>query len=306
MIQPKVAVLLSSYNGEKYIEEFLDSLIKQSYVDFTLFVRDDCSLDNTLVLVEQYKKYLNINLIRSKENLGSAKSFFFLLDFAGNGFDYYAFADQDDVWLPGKIERAITILDARSHEERLLYCSGLEYVDKTLTHLKWYNVPKKIGFGNALVENIATGCTIVINNSARELVLSRLPQNCLMHDWWLYLVMSCFGNIYWDDYSGIKYRQHDSNTVGAATSFFNDMQRRIRRFLKNDKSGLFTLSSQAAIFLDLFEADIPSEKLDILRSIIKGKLSLFERVKLAFSTKIWRQRTFDNILMRLMILIDRY
>lgn len=306
MIKNRVAVLLSTYNGEEYIEELLESLCFQCFKSFTLFVRDDCSSDNTLRIINQYKDKLDINFIFSDENLGVASSFFCLLDVAGNDFDYYAFADQDDVWLPEKIDRAVSKLDLMPSENALLYCSRLEYVDKNLIHLSWSRVPNNIDFGNALVENIATGCTVVINNAARNLTLSKLPQNCLMHDWWLYLVIACYGTVYWDDYSGIKYRQHGSNVVGAATTFLSDIQRRVDRFLKDDKNGLFRLSDQAAAFFSLFCSDLPNDKLDVLYSIIRGKTSFIERFKLASSFAIWRQRPFDNVLMRLMILINCY
>lgn len=306
MIKTRVAVLLSTYNGEEYIEALLESLCFQYFKNFTLFVRDDCSSDNTLSIIDQYKDKLNIKFIGSDKNLGAANSFFSLLHIAGNDFDYYAFADQDDVWLPEKIDRAVTKLDFMLSENALLYCSGLEYVDKNLVHLSWSRVPNNIGFGNALVENVATGCTVVINNAARKLILSNLPQNCLMHDWWLYLVISCYGSVCWDDYYGIKYRQHERNVVGAATTFLSDMRRRIDRFLKNDKNGLFRLSDQAAIFYGLFYSDLPANKLEILQLILHGKSSFFERIKLALSAKIWRQRLFDDVLMRLIILVNRY
>jgi glycosyltransferase involved in cell wall biosynthesis len=306
MIKTRVAVLLSTYNGEEYIEALLESLCFQDFKNFTLFVRDDCSSDNTLSIIDKYKDNLDIKLIYSDENLGAANSFFSLLDVAGNDFDYYAFADQDDVWLSGKIDRAVSKLDLMPSDNALLYCSRLEYVDKNLMHLNWSRVPNNIDFGNALVENIATGCTVVINNAARKLTLSKVPQNCLMHDWWLYLVISCYGTVYWDDYSGIKYRQHGSNVVGAATTFLSDIQRRVDRFLQDDKNGLFSLSDQAAAFFSLFCSDLPNEKLVVLRSIIRGKTSFFERLKLASSFSIWRQRPFDNVLMRIMILINHY
>lgn len=302
----KVAVLLSTYNGEKYIEDFLSGLRVQEWKEITLVVRDDGSSDNTLQIIRKACDFFKVKVLPSDGNLGSAKSFFSLLNEAGDDFDYYAFADQDDYWLPDKISRAVKTIETVSQDNPALYCSGVEYVDEHLNHLKWYTVPNKIGFGNALVENVATGCTIVLNKTARQLILSKLPDNCLMHDWWFYLVISCFGTILWDDYSGIKYRQHQNNTVGAATTFFGDMQRRLRRFFKKDKNGLFSLSAQAATFYKLFSHELPDDKKHILKLIIDGKSSFFRRILLMFSTEIWRQRLFDNVIMRAVILINRY
>ena len=306
MSQRKVAVLLSTYNGAKYIEEFLTSLRLQEFENITLIIRDDGSSDSTLQLIDKNKGNFKLNVLPSDKNLGSARSFLLLLNETGGDFDYYSFADLDDVWLPGKISRAVDKLEAMSPEVPALYCSGIEFVDKDLTHLKWYSVPRKVGFGNALVENVATGCTIVINNAARKLIVSKLPENCLMHDWWFYLVVSCFGHIYWDDYSGIMYRQHDNNSVGAATSFWNDIGRRLRRFMKGDRSGVFSLCAQAATFYSLFGADLSEERKDIIERIIRGKASLFHRIQLFFSKRIWRQRPVDDLIMRIVLLINRY
>lgn len=302
----KIAILLSTYNGEKYIEEFLASLRLQEWQYVTLIVRDDGSTDNTLNILKSNNDLFGLKILPSDGNIGSAKSFFLLLKEAGYDFDYYAFADQDDVWLPNKLSRVVSCFEMVSEAIPALYCSGLEYVDEDLRHLKWHNVPRKVGFGNALVENIATGCTIVLNKSARQLILSKLPESCLMHDWWFYLVVSCFGSVYWDDFSGIKYRQHENNTIGAATTFLSDFKRRVYRFMQGDKKGVFSLSGQVASFYSLFGNEISDDNKGTLELLIKGKKSLFHRIMLVFSNRIWRQRLLDNLILRFVILINRY
>jgi len=302
----KVSVLLSTYNGEKYINELINSINSQDIDKFELVVRDDGSNDNTLKLIEQNKGDVAVRILSSDENLGSAKSFFLLLRECGAKADYYAFADQDDIWGSDKLSQAIGCLEGFSSDKPVLYCSRLEYVDDNLNHLMWSRVPRKIGFGNALVENIATGCTVVINESARKLIVSKLPRTCVMHDWWFYLVISCFGEVFWDEYSGIKYRQHDSNVVGAATTFFGDVKRRLKRFFNRDRQGIFSLSSQAEVFYELFYDDLTEEVKSTLQLLIRGKTSFFQRIKLVFSKNIWRQRLFDDFIMRVVILIGRY
>jgi len=229
-----VAVLLSTYNGERYLNEYLQSLNEQEWRDITLFVRDDGSSDKTLQILKKFQRTKNFTflILPSDDHLGAAQSFFHLLDGAGDGFEYYAFSDQDDVWLPGKISRAVNKLKPISKDVPALYCSRLEYVDEELNHLKWSTIPRRIGFGNAIVENIAAGCTIVINKSARSIILSCLPSKCLMHDWWCYLTVICFGQIVFDENSGIKYRLHGSNRIGAATTFADNISRRFKRFFR--------------------------------------------------------------------------
>jgi len=307
MTSGKVAVLLSTYNGDKYLDEYLQSLRRQEWSDITLIVRDDGSADKTLQILKKNQGIPNFNLLilSSSGNLGPAQSFFRLLDEAGDGFEFYAFSDQDDVWLPEKISRAVNKLQPVPRSVPALYCSRLEYVDEDLNHLQWSRIPHCIGYGNAIVENIATGCTLVLNKAARELILSRMPLMCLMHDWWFYLTVACFGRIVFDDHPGIKYRLHRSNAIGAATTFTDDIRRRVIRFFRSD-GGVFRFSDQVKSFINTFGDRIPEEKCGILSLIISGKSSMRDRFRLARSRSIWRQRKIDDAIMRILILMNRY
>jgi glycosyltransferase involved in cell wall biosynthesis len=307
MTNSKVAVLLSTYNGEKYLDEYLSSLSAQEWREITLVVRDDMSSDKTLEILKRNQGLSNFRflILPSDGNLGPAQSFFRLLAEAGDGFDYYAFSDQDDVWLPEKISRAVKKLEPVSKNVPALYCSRLEYVDEKLDHLQWSRIPRRIGFGNAIVENIATGCTTVINKTARELILSSIPLMCLMHDWWCYLVVSCFGQIVFDDHPGIKYRLHGGNRIGAATTLRDDVNRRVTRFFRSD-GGVFRFSDQVRSFVNTFGDRLPEEPRRILYLGISSKSSIKDRVRLAMSRNIWRQRKIDDVIMRILILIGRY
>jgi glycosyltransferase involved in cell wall biosynthesis len=300
-------VLLSTFNGDKYLDEFLHSIYEQDFSELTLIIRDDISTDNTpsILLSHQTMSKINIQILPSQGHLGPAQSFLHLLSNAGSDFDFYAFGDQDDVWKPDKISRAVNKLSSTTGKIPTLYCSCVEYVDEGLKHLQWSRVPRRIGFGNALVENIATGCTMVMNQRAREVMLSGLPEKCLMHDWWSYIAISCFGRVVFDDYAGVKYRQHKSNAVGAATSFPDEINRRLNRFIKAE-GGVFRFSDQVQSFLDKFGDMIPEEKIGILKLILSSKLSIKKRFRLAISRDIWRQKWFDNVILRALIVINRY
>jgi len=303
----RVAVLLSTYNGEKYLDENLHSLNQQEWRDITLYIRDDGSSDKTIQIINKYQGIFddNILLLPSDGHLGAAQSFFCLLDGAGDGFEFYAFSDQDDVWLPAKISYAVNKLKSVTENIPALYCSRLEYVDEKLNHLRLSRIPRKIGFGNAIVENIAIGCTMVVNESARKLILSHLPSKHLMHDWWCYLIVSCFGQVVFDNYSGIKYRLHASNRIGAATTLADTLRRRVTRFIKSD-GGVFQFSDQAKTMIDTFGDSIPEVQRSILNLVISGKFSIFDRIRLSMSKNIWRQSKIDDAIMRMLILIGRY
>ena len=303
----KVAVLLSTYNGAQYLEEYLDSLASQDRQDITLFVRDDGSSDETLQILKKHRENsrLTLHLLDSDAHLGAAQSFLRLLGDAGDSFETYAFGDQDDIWLPDKLTRAVNKLATIPWKVPGLYCSRLEYVDETARPLKWSNIPRRIGFGNAVVENIATGCSTVINQSARALILSRLPNAPIMHDWWCYLVVSCFGSVVYDEYPGVQYRQHGSNLIGVPTSLVSEINRRLKRFFRSD-GGVFRLSDQVKEFLAAFGDRIPEDQRQVLNLAISGKSIFNDRIRLAKTRKIWRQRKIDDWMTRILIIMNHY
>ena len=226
----KLQILMSVYNGKKYLREQLESIMaqdceKDGTVVFSLVIRDDGSSDGTQEILEEYtRKYPDKVRWYQGNNLGVIQSFFDLMVKADNA-DYYALADQDDYWLPSKMGTGIKrIRQIYKEQETLtdrpvLYCCRPSFVDENLEHLelKVSHPDMRPGFGNALIENIVTGCTTVFNNKLRVMVADRFPEYTTMHDRWLYLVSSCFGRIYYDENSYIYYRQHGGNTVGKNT-----------------------------------------------------------------------------------------
>ena len=311
-IEPKskVAILLATYNGSKYIREFLDSLAAQTYTDFELIIRDDGSTDETLEIIHSYSHKIRIAFIKANIRLGPANSFFELLMHADDNFDFYFFADQDDFWQSSKIERAVDELSSKK-EQIALYCSRLEYVDENLVHIKYSRIPKVIAFENALVENIAIGCTIALTRPARQLIIESPPCPIIIknwwfyHDWWIYIIIVAFGTVIYDKSPTIKYRQHDKNSVGAATNIFQDLNRRVTRFVKND-SGIFGIATQANEFKRCFSWMLKEEQLDLLKNIIIGKESINNRLQLAFASSFIRQRALDTFILRMLFLIGRF
>ncbi|HOV15546.1 MAG TPA: glycosyltransferase, partial [Spirochaetota bacterium] len=124
---PKINILMSTYNGEKYLKEQLDSLLNQTYKNIKIYIRDDGSSDNTLNILKEYNKENKINLFVG-ENIGFVKSFFWLIKNSDNA-DYYSFSDQDDVWFPGKLEKAINLLNKYDSQIPTLYFSNFDYYD---------------------------------------------------------------------------------------------------------------------------------------------------------------------------------
>ncbi|MCQ8103087.1 glycosyltransferase family 2 protein [Methylomonas sp. SURF-2] len=298
-----ISVLLSTYNGSRYLNYQLDSLINQTYPDLNILVRDDGSTDSTLEILKAEKAKTKLDVLGNHNNLGVTGSFFELLRHAAStDTEYVAFCDQDDVWLPTKIEAAISALSSFS-DTPSLYCSRQEFVDEHLNHLGFSSIPKKMGFGNALFENIAVGCTMVLNRKAVDLLCKqRLPNEVYVHDWWCFLVLSCFGKIIFDDRALIKYRQHSGNAIGASSSYLGILKRKLDRLF----NGKLWISEQATVFYSLFADRLSPNDRTLVELLLKAKSSFWHRLVLAFSRNIWRQKFLDNLILRLVILLNRF
>lgn len=300
----RIAILLATYNGAAYLHEFLESLTHQTLKDFVLYVRDDHSTDSTLEIVDLFTDKLNIQIVPSVERLGAAKSFFQLIQNAEASHDVFMFADQDDYWYEDKVARAAAALHQYA-DMVVLYCTRLEYVDADLQHIKYSPLPRVVSFENAVVQNIATGCTVAITKRTRDEILTGDPRGYIMHDWWLYLYCSAFGRVLYDTSPSIKYRQHGGNVIGAATTLHDELWRRLRRFFSRNMSG-YLLSTQIAAFVECHGEALDGSKLNTLSRLIEAKHDFLKRVGLAISPGVARQSGFDSALLRILFLLGRY
>jgi len=230
---PSIDILLATYNGGPYLGELLRSLKAQTYGNWTLLVRDDGSDDNTIeVLKDSADK--RVRLIRDeKKRLGPRGSFAELLKYSTA--DYVMFCDQDDVWLPEKIEvtlRRMREAEARHGDIPVLVHTDMVVTDRDLRVLSgsfWsyqHLDPGAVSFNHLLILNVATGCTMMMNGRLKELI--SIPDTALIHDWWVALVASAFGRIERVDAATILYRQHGGNTTGAVRYSMGYFLRRIK------------------------------------------------------------------------------
>ena len=220
----RVFILLSTFNGAKYLRAQLESVQGQTHRNTILCWRDDGSTDTTVAILEEFSTvYRTIEVQAPKAHVGPAASFFALLSavtpLLGEG-DVIAFADQDDVWLPNKLRRGVIALEGADVAVPALYCARLVLVDKLLRRLGETAIKQpSSAFPAALTQNIATGCTIMMNRSAATLVArSWMPKGSL-HDWWCYLMVAAAGGHLLVDRATVAlYRQHEDNSVGATSS----------------------------------------------------------------------------------------
>ncbi len=300
-----MTVVLSTFNGEAYLLPQLESLYLQTHRPLRILVRDDGSSDATRSIIEREQAAGRIELLAGHQNMGPALSYLELLrQAAATTTGFIAFCDQDDVWLADKLARAVSALSSIRGKGPAMYCSRLEIVDANLAPIGLTKLPRRIGFGNALVESVAVGCSIVLNRAAVDLVCRSVPAKVLVHDWWCYLVVSCFGEIVFDREARIKYRQHENNTFGVAKGKFDRLKRNVRRFSGGE--GRHWQSEQASAFLAAYGDHMPAAQRHNLVRFVEGRSLWRRRFQLAFSNQYWRQRIIDDLAWRLLVLFNRY
>jgi glycosyltransferase involved in cell wall biosynthesis len=220
---PNVVILLATCNGEKYIKEQLDSLFTQTYGNWTLYIHDDGSSDKTLEIINKYcNNHDNIHILTDNKRKGAKNSFIWLLEQVNA--DYYMFCDQDDVWLPFKIEKVLEkmlLLEKLNPNKAVLVNTDLIVVDNNLDIIalsfwKYSKINPKLlqNFEYLSVCNFITGCTMMINNKVKNLSLP-IARDAIMHDAWIALNVANNGIIDYIDIPTVLYRQHTANVVGA-------------------------------------------------------------------------------------------
>lgn len=229
----KILVLLSTYNGEAFLFEQLDSILSQKGVEVNLLIRDDGSSDTTHEILRKYEGRNENVKICLGNNVGCAESFRILLNMAFSSneqFDFYAFADQDDVWLPEKLTVACDKLKECDMNRPSLYCSNLRVVDKDLNYIgmKYGSDQKLVTKGESLVCSMATGCTMVFNRKVLEIFHAYPPRQMVIHDLWILHTCLFLGEVFYDPNAYILYRQHGRNVIGAKMTFETQLKTKMR------------------------------------------------------------------------------
>ncbi len=203
-------MLISAYNGKKYIEAQIDSILAQKDVQVHIYVRDDGSTDDTVSFLESRYAETPLEVIRG-ENLGHGGSFYELVRLADTG-DYWAFSDQDDVWLPEKLSAAASWMkeeEAKTPGVPLLYHSAYECRNEDLSEVLYSYLPpqKEIRFAQAVTDSVFQGFSIVFNRSLRELFLKAKREEVSSHDWLMGMIALAYGKTYFDSRIGAYHRR---------------------------------------------------------------------------------------------------
>lgn len=297
-----VSVLLASYNGEKYIREQLDSILNQTFSDLSIVISDDLSTDGTPAMIREYEERYpeRIRSLRNSESSGSAQNNFFrLLKLVTD--EYIMLCDQDDIWLPDKVEvtlREMKKLEAEWGEAVPLLVHGdLSVTDKEggILHKSMAEYQKIAvhdnRFSHYLVENNITGNTVMINKAFLGF-LDDVPKECVMHDWWLGLLASCFGRISYIDRPLVLYRQHGDNQMGSR----NGKEQYAERIRNQDavRENYRKMFVQAQIFLKLYGNEMSRDQREVLEHFIK----LPEKNRAEKIYTIWKYKLMKSTLIR--------
>ena len=261
-----VNILMGTYNGEKYLQEQLQSIASQTYTNWNLIVSDDGSTDSTCKIIEKFAfNYPDKVALHKGPGKGFAANFFNMLQRDDINSEFYAFCDQDDIWLDDKLESAVMQLTSAPQNEYKLYGSRTKLIDSDGIFIGYSPCfMKEFCFNNALLQSYAGGNTMVFSHGLKQL-FEMLPADLkiVSHDWILYIFCSAMnGTVIYDREPKILYRQHGQNLVGSNTGLVSKVTRFKRLF-----SGEFkTWSIVNCMALDCIKDKMPNEsRVDYLR-----------------------------------------
>lgn len=304
-----IHIILASYNGEAHIKEQIESILKSTFQDWILEIHDDGSQDGTLDIANQFRSLYpeKIQIFQNKENKGFVKNF---LEGARNALDdYFMFCDQDDVWLPEKIEHAF--LRMKQMEKKwgrnlpMVVFSDAKVVDGNLNerhpsfHQSGRLDARKTDLPHLLMENKMMGCTMLCNKELKE-KLSVLPEAARYHDWWAALIGAAFGKISYVPTADMLYRQHGKNIVGNQ-SFFSYAANRMKT-LRQQRKVLMDTQKQAEEFYAIFHSVLSRENSKIVYEFFTlNQKNWFVRRKNIIKFKFYKTGIARNIGVMLMI-----
>lgn len=303
----KINIVMSTYNGEQFLAEQIDSIQQQTFKDWQLLIRDDGSSDQTPEIIKSFvAQDLRIVFINEhdRENFGVIKNFFTLIKH--DKADYYFFSDQDDVWLEDKLETMLAAARQYPDQLPLMVYTDLCVVDQNLQVMNQSMIRSQSHHANTelvqeLTENTVTGGVAMINHALAE--RWRTLDNIIMHDWYLAVLATAIGKLVYIDQPGELYRQHDNNVLGART-----FTKRLKTWLSGpskmlEKYWWLIHASQAQADKILQENELGDEQEAVIRNYIAlERLPLSQRIRVLRQYKYAKNKCFHTMIFRLLIM----
>lgn len=308
--KPSICIVMSTYNGELYIDKQIESILEQSEVDIKIYIRDDGSSDNTLQIIEKYAAVHDCIYVESGQNLGLNRSFWQATKNAVSKFhtEFYAFADQDDIWKHDKLIAGIKSIKEHKNEA-CLYYSNLLICDQDLNERgNMYPVGiVKDTYQQALAQIFCWGCTCIFNDKAADLYIQDYYD--YSHDCWLYYICMFCGKTIYDDTSYILYRRHGHNFGNSGKPIYGEGISKLRIVfdkIKNIKRMNPTFSMMSASLLSDYRNNIKNEAILYLQTVSSYKNNFIYKLKLVFTNYIQTSGFFKNLSIKFRILISKW
>lgn len=308
----KIAVILSTYNGEKYLKEQMDSLLSQEGVDITLFVRDDGSTDRTVEIIQSYSDKMDI-LLFTESNVGFERSFrAAVLKTEGASFDFYAFCDQDDIWYKDKLIKGINYIESQGNDAPIIYCSNQQIIDEQGQFIRdEEDKQNKITKESSLFALNQRGCVMVWNDSLHtHLKASYQMMNTNefipAHDTWITILAYALGQVYVDNSRTMGYRVSTHNTAGSYIGLTGRIGYIWKKLGTVSQKRKYQRTQLSQLLLSYLET-VPASDSDYIRAFLKSQSSFIQSSKFAFSSHQYFQGMSKKwvILTKLLIIFRR-
>ena len=298
---------MCTYNGEKYLNDQLISISNQSTeLNLKLFISDDGSIDNTLNILRKFKyKRIPTRIIERKGPHGFSSNFAFLTAKKNIKADFYAWSDQDDIWLKNKLERAVSTLKSINTNIPAVYSSRTIITDEFNNKIGESKIFKKpYIFQNALVQSVAGGNTMVFNEAARILFNKAARSGKISsHDWLMYIVTTGCGGIFiCDQNPSVRYRQHNKNLIGTNITFKSMFGRVASLFKENLKNSISSNENSISLIEKHLTKKNKSIYFNFYNCRNNGPLI---RLKTFIKLKIFRQGLAENFLFYIAVLLNK-
>lgn len=298
----RVTVVMSTYNGSKYIKAQLDSIFCQKEVEVTCYVRDDGSADDTVNILQSYVPSSGVLIADKGDNVGWERSFMLALKDAPQS-EYYAFADQDDIWFEDKLIKGIHAIEMHgNHGQPVMYhCNKISVTEdlKPLPH-QVRRTPRPLNRQNAMVQEYAQGCSIILNEEARQLVCKHLPKAKIAHDFWCGLVCYLFGNVIYDNTLHFYHISHGNNASGEG-HIIGSWKGRLKKIFAGG-------TVYYAPYDDLLEGygdSLLNSDNDFIKKLKGYKSSFMSKLSLLFSTHFIRDSILGTCSLKMAVLFNK-